>query len=546
MFETKNQKWDETGYLYYNPDVKEAVLSGLLKSGLEHWEKYGKPEGRPGVFYQRGSFLSSLDFQRKDKQYTPANSSIKKMPEVSVSVIVVCHNYGEYLEQSLESVLGQTVSPKEILLVDDNSQDNTPEIAEKYKDRISYVRGTFGSAAKSKRVGVELSCPDCEYVLLVDADNYIPANFLETALSQFTSPRVGVSYCDIQEFGLSNTRITMPEEYRSGELSVRNFVDNCSVVRRCIFDVIDKDAWIDNKYQADDYKLFQIIAEDGWEFRKHTTPLFFRVHDRNYSIELRDNCEKYGYSETHGLAWQKVTLFIPMSGRYFAWEKQKEFLANQTFPKDRIVLIFCDTSQDPTFKKILRLWMAESDYPDIHYLEFKPSRKGLAEELRHNKEDVDREVHITCCKIWNKLRSLVNTEWTWILEDDIIPPLDVLSKLISRTTPEVGSVCAPYYSRFGHDTEALVWLSDDITIRAKPPKDTDLSFVRGSGFGCLLIRTMILKDWVFRIPYPEKFYDPTFFKLGMPDKWIRLCDWSCLCEHLSDPRKAHHLDHIVK
>src|ERR1700756_3715964 len=44
--ETSNKVWDEEAYLQQNPDVRAAVDNGILKSGLDHWEQYGRFEGR--------------------------------------------------------------------------------------------------------------------------------------------------------------------------------------------------------------------------------------------------------------------------------------------------------------------------------------------------------------------------------------------------------------------------------------------------------------------------------------------------------------------
>ena len=51
-----------------------------------------------------------------------------------ISVIIPVYNDEEYLAQCLDSVLRQTYSNLEIILVDDGSTDSTPELCEKYRE----------------------------------------------------------------------------------------------------------------------------------------------------------------------------------------------------------------------------------------------------------------------------------------------------------------------------------------------------------------------------------------------------------------------------
>src|SRR4051812_44342464 len=58
----------------------------------------------------------------------------------SVSVIIPCYNYAKFLAFAVDSVLAQTVSPLEILLIDDGSTDETPQIAAQFPAPVRYIR----------------------------------------------------------------------------------------------------------------------------------------------------------------------------------------------------------------------------------------------------------------------------------------------------------------------------------------------------------------------------------------------------------------------
>ena len=170
------------------------------------------------------------------------------------------------------------------------------------------------------------------------------------------------------------------------------------------------------------------------------------------------------------------------------------------------------------------------DYSDVRHFRFAPSRPGLADEGRHQ-VDVEREVNLAVCRVYNRLRACLETDYCWILEDDIIPPDDVLSRLLSRFDRDVACVSAPYRSRF--DGLPVVWNGDAVPNGGTPriAGGRGVQAIRGSGFGCIVIRSRFLNEHVFSLTLGERYYDPYFFRM-LGDGWKRLCDWSCWCQHL--------------
>nr|WP_249641571.1 glycosyltransferase family 2 protein [Lactobacillus gasseri] len=67
-------------------------------------------------------------------------SRFKMENSKKVSVIIPVYNDEKYLRQCVDSVLAQTYSDLEIILVDDGSTDHTPEICEKYREKYNQIR----------------------------------------------------------------------------------------------------------------------------------------------------------------------------------------------------------------------------------------------------------------------------------------------------------------------------------------------------------------------------------------------------------------------
>lgn len=99
-----------------------------------------------------------------------------------ISVIIPAYNAENYLDNCIESILGQTCSAYEIILVDDGSVDSTGQMidryAEKFRQIVTVHTENRGPAAARKK-GIE--CAAGEYVMFVDSDDWLDKEMLEFA-----------------------------------------------------------------------------------------------------------------------------------------------------------------------------------------------------------------------------------------------------------------------------------------------------------------------------------------------------------------------------
>ena len=86
-----------------------------------------------------------------------------------ISCIVPVFNGERFLAEALDSILGQTYRPLEIIVVDDGSTDATPEVAAGYAPRVSCLRQDNRGAASAKNRGVSASRG--ELIAFLDADD---------------------------------------------------------------------------------------------------------------------------------------------------------------------------------------------------------------------------------------------------------------------------------------------------------------------------------------------------------------------------------------
>lgn len=95
-----------------------------------------------------------------------------------VSIIVPAYNAEKTIERCIKSILSQTYSNIELIVVDDGSTDNTREIVNNIKnDKIYYIRQVNQGVSVARNSGIEKSTGD--FLLFVDADDIIDLNLIE-------------------------------------------------------------------------------------------------------------------------------------------------------------------------------------------------------------------------------------------------------------------------------------------------------------------------------------------------------------------------------
>ena len=105
------------------------------------------------------------------------------MPQVSV--ILPTWNRADWLEQSIQSVLGQTFLDFELIVVDDASYDATAKILESYSGKlrsITFVKNMGVSAARN----IAISNCDSEWIAFLDSDDFWHPDKLEKQIAQTT------------------------------------------------------------------------------------------------------------------------------------------------------------------------------------------------------------------------------------------------------------------------------------------------------------------------------------------------------------------------
>ena len=151
-----------------------------------------------------------------------------------ISVIVPVYNVEEYLDECVESIVNQTYQDLEILLVDDGSPDNCPQMCdawEKKNKRIKVIHQKNGGISAARNAALDIACG--EYIYFVDSDDFIEATALEylhKLIVEYNVPMVIGGYRRISADGEydqkvlpdGNIEVTVLDEYKLWELTAHN------------------------------------------------------------------------------------------------------------------------------------------------------------------------------------------------------------------------------------------------------------------------------------------------------------------------------------
>lgn len=115
------------------------------------------------------------------------------MNSKKISVIVPIYNMEQYLDRCVDSILAQTYTNIEVILVDDGSLDGSPKICDNYAkadSRVKVVHKANGGLSSARNAGLDVASGD--YIGFVDSDDYISAD-----MYNLLAKRLEESDCDI-------------------------------------------------------------------------------------------------------------------------------------------------------------------------------------------------------------------------------------------------------------------------------------------------------------------------------------------------------------
>ncbi len=115
-----------------------------------------------------------------------------------VSVIIPLYNQKDFVGEAIESILNQSYSDIEIIVVNDGSTDNPSEVLDKYQKYIKLINQENKGLAAARNAGIQNSSG--KYIQLLDADDFLVKDKIKLQLEFNEARSSDVSYCEISSY----------------------------------------------------------------------------------------------------------------------------------------------------------------------------------------------------------------------------------------------------------------------------------------------------------------------------------------------------------
>lgn len=190
---------------------------------------------------------------------------------VTFSIIVPVYNVEKYLEKCINSILNQSFSDYELILVDDGSTDNSLSICEYFvalNDKVNVIHQNNGGLSSARNVG--LNKASGKYIVFIDSDDFVSLNMLSNCYNILSCDEK----IDILNFGYRKVtedgNLICNRSYDKPDLTVREALIEILMDRN-----INSFAW-SNIYKRELFKDISFPVNTYFE-DKYTT---YRIYDR--------------------------------------------------------------------------------------------------------------------------------------------------------------------------------------------------------------------------------------------------------------------------
>ena len=141
-----------------------------------------------------------IKFQNVNLVKKRRNAIVCPQADTLISVILPVYNAEKYVAQAIESVLLQTYTNIELIIINDGSTDNSGKICKRYKSdsRVRYYYQSNQGLSRSRQFGID-QCKGT-YFLTIDADDYILDVFIEKMYSKIIETNADICICSWQDF----------------------------------------------------------------------------------------------------------------------------------------------------------------------------------------------------------------------------------------------------------------------------------------------------------------------------------------------------------
>ena len=254
----------------------------------------------------------------------------------SVSIIAANYNNGSYLKDFINSISNSSLLPKELIIIDDGSTDDSIKILENfsYLEYLKIIKFKQNRGfCEALNAGIEVASGD--YIMRVDPDDIVLKDRIKLQVDFLENHKeIDVVGSNVIYFhddtGKVLNRSNFPIKHSSIKakyLNGEHGVQHPSTMLRSA--VMKQYKYVQDNFKAEDYELFARMIKDGHQFANIHEPLTrMRVHGQSVSVSIQYSTIKLTYKIRDEIFGTSSTV---LQSRFYYWYilNYKKFLISK-------------------------------------------------------------------------------------------------------------------------------------------------------------------------------------------------------------------------
>lgn len=181
------------------------------------------------------------------------------MNNPKVSIIIPVYQVENFLERAVDSALEQTLPETEIILVDDGSEDDSPQICDRYAqlfpERVRVIHQENAGLGMARNAGLEIAAG--EYILFMDSDDTIEPTMCEELYDKAVREDDDIVMCDVKIIYVEEGRSSVVSTYPRTQIDPAGYIANGNNITYSVNKLFRRSIWEHNRYRK---MLFEDIA----------------------------------------------------------------------------------------------------------------------------------------------------------------------------------------------------------------------------------------------------------------------------------------------
>jgi glycosyltransferase involved in cell wall biosynthesis/SAM-dependent methyltransferase len=228
--------------------------------------------------------LSPYELQARPEQVIRGDASSTR----AVSIVITTYNHSQFLPEAIESALGQTVRPVEVIVVDDGSSDDPGSVVSRYPE-VQLIRQANQGLAAARNTGWQAARGS--YVVFLDADDRLLPEALAANLRRFDArPDCAFVYGGYHYIDVGGRQLSSPAPKFLGKDAYASFLnDNCVAMHATVMyrrDYLEEAGGFDGRLRrCEDYDLYLRLARRYPVAAGSERIAEYRQHGNNMSLD---------------------------------------------------------------------------------------------------------------------------------------------------------------------------------------------------------------------------------------------------------------------